>query len=155
MTVGEICALITTVVGVIPTLVSVIVLICNIIKNKNWKLATAIADAAMRNVEEYSREHPSMTSDEKLEMALSAIEAGLKAANIRVDRELLNRLADYIKQSIDWFNSMRQLAFKILLTSKDPAGSFLLISNSCKFYVCHLFYNDIAEVENEFTYISY
>ena len=69
MSSSDIINLIIAIVSVVPTIVSVVLLVVNIIKNKNWKLMMAIADEAMKTVEEYSKLHPGMTSDEKLEMA--------------------------------------------------------------------------------------
>lgn len=106
MTTSEIVNLIIAIVSVIPTLVSVILLIINIVKTKNWNLVMDIADAAMKEVEDYSRTHPGMSADDKLNMALKAIEAGLGVAGIKVDTTLLKRIVDYIKQSITWFNEM-------------------------------------------------
>ena len=106
MTTSEIVNLIIAIVSVIPTLVSVILLIINIVKTKNWNLVMDIADAAMKEVEDYSRTHPGMSADDKLNMALKAIEAGLDVAGIKVDTALLKRIVDYIKQSITWFNEM-------------------------------------------------
>lgn len=106
MTTSEIVNLIIAVVSVIPTLVSVVCLIVNIIKTKNWNLVMDIADAAMREVEEYSRTHPGMSADDKLNMALKAVETGLSVAGIKCDTALLKRIIDYIKQSITWFNEM-------------------------------------------------
>ena len=103
----EILGLVTAIVSLIPTIVSVVILIRNIIKNKNWSLVMSIADAAMKKVEDYSREHPGMSSDEKLEMALQAIKAGLGVAGIKFDDALIKRIIEYIKQSISWFNEMK------------------------------------------------
>ena len=103
----EILGLISAVVSFIPTVVSVVLLIRNIIKNKDWATVMDIADAAMRKVEEYSKEHPGMSSDEKLDMALEAIKAGLGVAGIKADKALMKRIVDYIKQSISWFNEMK------------------------------------------------
>ena len=106
MTPTEIVSLVTAIVSVIPTIVSVVCLIVNIVKNKNWNLVMDIADAAMKQVEDYARLHPGMSADDKLNMALKAIEAGLDVAGIKVDTALLQRIIDYIKQSIAWFNEM-------------------------------------------------
>ena len=103
----EILGLVTAVVSVIPTVVSVVMLIINIVKNKDWATVMDIADAAMRKVEEYSKEHPGMSSDEKLNMALEAIYVGLEVAGIKVDKALVERIIAYIKQSISWFNEMK------------------------------------------------
>ena len=103
----EILGLVTAIISVIPTVVSVVLLIRNIIKNKDWATVMDIADAAMHKVEEYSKEHPGMSSDEKLDMAIEAIKAGLAVAGIKVDKALINRIIAYIKQSISWFNEMK------------------------------------------------
>lgn len=106
MTTNEIVNLIIAIVSIIPTIVSVVMLVINIIKTKNWNLVMDITDAAMRKVEEYSREHPDMSSDDKLNMALEAVKTGLAVAGIKLDTNLLKRIIDYIKQSISWFNEM-------------------------------------------------
>lgn len=68
----------------------------------------AIADEAMKTVEEYSKLHPGMTSDEKLEMAIEAVKSGLAVAGIKVDADAIKRIVEYIKQSIGWFNDMQK-----------------------------------------------
>ena len=93
--IGAVCAL-------IPTLVSVFLLIKNIIKNKNWTLVQSIAKQAMSEVEEYSKSHPSMTSNEKFEMAMKAIEAGLEPAGIKFDAALAERIKAYIEEMCKW-----------------------------------------------------
>lgn len=108
MSSSDIINLIIAIVSVIPTLVSVIVLVINIIKNKNWKLMMAIADEAMKTVEEYAKSHPGMTSDEKLEMAIEAVKSGLAVAGIKIDADTIKRIVEYIKQSIGWFNDMQK-----------------------------------------------
>lgn len=106
MTANEIINLIISIVSIIPTLISVGVLIYNIIKNKNWTLMTKIIDTAMCQVEEYAREHPTMTSDEKLDMAIQAAKEGLKVAGIELNDAALKRLIEYVKESIGWHNDM-------------------------------------------------
>ena len=108
MTISEITNLIIAIVSIIPTLVSVGVLVYNIIKNKNWKLMMAIADEAMKTVEEYSKLHPGMTSDQKLDMAIESVKSGLAVAGIKVDADAIKRIVEYIKQSIGWFNDMQK-----------------------------------------------
>jgi len=106
MTPSEIVNLVIAITSLVPTLVSVVVLVVNIIKNKNWKLVMAIADEAMKAVEVYAKEHPGMSSDDKLNMAIESIKSGLAVAGIKVDEVLLKRIIDYIKESINWFNGM-------------------------------------------------
>ena len=107
MSVSEICTLITTICGIIPVVIGAVVAIVNIIKTKNWKLVQEIADKAMATVEAYSKAHPNMSSDEKLEMALEAIKSGLEAVNIKITNALLEQIKAYIKQCISWFNEMK------------------------------------------------
>ena len=93
--IGAVCAL-------VPTLVSIFALIKNIIKNKNWALIMKIANSAMSTVEAYSKEHPGMTSEEKLEMALEAIKASCKTAGIDLDEANLQRIVEYIAEMCTW-----------------------------------------------------
>lgn len=93
--IGAVCAL-------VPTLVSVVCLIKNIIKNKNWELVKKIAMEAMTTVEEYAKEHPEMTSEEKLDMALDAVKAGLIAAGISFDEALIKQIIAYINELCTW-----------------------------------------------------
>jgi hypothetical protein len=108
MTPSEIVNLVVAIASLVPTLVSIVVLIINIIKNKDWKLVMTIADEAMKTVELYSMDHPGMTSDEKLEMAIESVKSGLGVAGIKVDAALIKRIAEYIKESISWFNGMKK-----------------------------------------------
>ena len=94
--------LIAAVCALVPTLVSVFALIKNIIKNKNWTFVMKIANSAMSAVESYSNEHPGMTSEEKLEMALEAIKASCQAAGIALDEANLQRIVDYITEMCAW-----------------------------------------------------
>ena len=93
--IGAICAL-------IPTIVALFALIKNIIKNKNWALIMKIANSAMSTVETYSKEHPGMTSVEKLEMALEAIKASCQTAGIALDEANLQRIVEYITEMCTW-----------------------------------------------------
>lgn len=108
MSSSDIINLVIAIVSIIPTLVSVVILVVNIIKNKNWKLMMAIADEAMKTVEEYSKLHPGMSSDDKLNMAIESVKSGLAIAGIKVDAAAIKRVVGYIKQSIDWFNNMKK-----------------------------------------------
>ena len=93
--IGAVCAL-------VPTLVSIFALIKNIIKNKNWTLIMKIANSAMSAVEAYSKEHPGMTPEEKLEMALEAIKASCQTAGIALDEANLQRIVEYIAEMCAW-----------------------------------------------------
>lgn len=93
--IGAVCAL-------VPTLVSIFALIKNIIKNKNWALIMKIANSAMSTVEAYSKEHPGMTSEEKLEMALEVIKTSCQTAGIALDEANLQRIVEYIAEMCAW-----------------------------------------------------
>ena len=97
-----ICELIITVAGVIPTIVSLVCLIKNIIQNKNWTLVMKMAMEAMTTVEAYALEHPEMTSDDKLEMALEAVKTACAAAGVDVNVELIMRIKSYIEEMLKW-----------------------------------------------------
>ena len=93
--IGAVCAL-------VPTLVSIFALIKNIIKNKNWALIMKVANSAMSTVEAYSKEHPGMTSEEKLEMALEVIKTSCQTAGIALDEANLQRIVEYIAEMCAW-----------------------------------------------------
>ena len=61
-----------------------------------------IANSAMSAVEAYSKEHPGMTSEEKLEMALEAIKASCQTAGIALDEANLRRIVEYIAEMCAW-----------------------------------------------------
>lgn len=106
--IAAICGAISGLVTLIPTVVTVVMWIINTIKNKNWNQVQALADAAMRKVEQYSREHPGeMTGEQKLEMALECIREGLASIGIKFDDKLMNRTIAYIRDCISWFNEMK------------------------------------------------
>lgn len=97
-----ICNLIVAILGIVPTVVSLVLLIKNIIVNKNWSLVTKIAQTAMSSVEEYSAAHPGMTGEDKLNMAIEAVKAGCGAAGIKVDDILIKKIVDYIGDLCSW-----------------------------------------------------
>lgn len=90
------------VIALVPTLIAVVALIKNIIKNKDWKLIQQIAKAAMTKAEEYAKEHPNMTSEQKLEYALEIIKSGLNEANIEFDENLIKQIVAYINELCSW-----------------------------------------------------
>ena len=100
--------LIIAICGLIPTLVSLVCLIKNIIKNKNWKLVQKIALNAMTAVEEYATEHPGMTGEQKLEMALTGVKAGLTAAGIAFDENLVKQVIAYINEMCGWSKTVNK-----------------------------------------------
>lgn len=97
-----ICDLIIAVAGIIPTIISLVCLIKNIIKQKNWELIMRITQSAMSTVEEYSKTHINVTSEDKLNMALEAISAGCAAAGITLDVELAKQIKAYIEEMCKW-----------------------------------------------------
>lgn len=97
-----ICTLITTIAGVIPTIVSLVMLVRNVIKNKDWELIKKIAQEAMTTVEEYANTHPEMSGEDKLNMALEAVKAGLGAAGIKFDENLIKQIVAYIQEMCKW-----------------------------------------------------
>lgn len=97
-----ICDLIVAICGVLPTIVSVVLLVKNIIENKNWKVIEKIVLSAMSSIEEYAKEHPDLSSDGKLDMALDAIKSGLTAAGISFDANLIKKIIEYINTMCSW-----------------------------------------------------
>lgn len=104
----EICVLIATIVVTIPSIVGAVVALVKLIKTKDWNAIKKIADTAMLTVEKYSLEHPNMTSDEKLEMAIQTIRASVAELGIKFEDKYVDQIKEYIKVSIDWFNSMNK-----------------------------------------------
>jgi len=97
-----ICNLIITVCGVIPTVVTVILFVKNLIEQKNWKAIEPIVKAAMTAAEEYAKEHPGMSGEEKLDFALATIKGGLDAAGIAFDEKLVKQIVAYINELCKW-----------------------------------------------------
>lgn len=97
-----VCSLITAIAGVIPTIVSVVLLVRNIIKNKDWQQVCEIAKAAMTAAEDYAKEHPEMTGEQKLDFALEIIKKGLYAGGIAFDDALIKRIIEYINELCKW-----------------------------------------------------
>ena len=102
MTFEQVCDLITLICGIIPTIVAVVVLIKNIIQNKNWSLVEKIILEAMAAAEEYAKEHPEMTGEEKLDFALVANKSCAQAAGITIDEKLLKKIIAYIEKMCSW-----------------------------------------------------
>lgn len=106
--VGFISAIISLAVVAIPSLVSAIVFIVKAFRNKQWTTITSVADSAMKTVEEYYKEHSTMTSEEKLNMALETIQTSLSAMNISFTDEMKEKVKSYINSCISWCNSMNK-----------------------------------------------
>lgn len=97
-----ICDLIVAIAGVVPTIIALVYLVKNIIKNKDWTLVMKMAMEAMTVVEKYAEEHPEMTSDDKLNMALEAIKKSCEAAGVKVNADLIKRIIEYISEMCSW-----------------------------------------------------
>lgn len=113
-----ICSLIGVIGGLIPTGIALYNKIKEIIQNKNWTLAMKIAMEAMTEAEEYAKLHPEMTGEDKLEMAIKIVKAGLTAAGIEVSNELIDRLVQYINDLCAWSKTVN---VKKSTTSKKQA----------------------------------
>lgn len=86
----------------IPMITSVVILIKKTIKEKDWKMVMKIAQEVMTTVEEYSLAHPGMSGEEKLNMALEAINSGLTAAGIDPNPDLIQQVVAYIQEMCAW-----------------------------------------------------
>lgn len=107
MSIGEIVTLVITVVTALPAIVTAIIALVKIIKNKQWDTIKALADDAMKYVEEYSKAHPEMTSDDKLNMAVELVAQGCASlTGVKWDETLVENIKKYIKMCIGWFNEM-------------------------------------------------
>lgn len=100
-----ITTIISLVITLIPTLTGLIITCVKLFKNKDWSKIKDIADAAMKEVEEQSKD-VNMTSEKKLEAALEAIQKSLTVAGITFDDKTKQRTKEYIEQCIKWFNQM-------------------------------------------------
>lgn len=98
----SICTLIGMIGGLIPTVVALILKIKEIVKNKDWKLVEKIALDAMSKVEAYAKEHPEMTSDDKLNMAIEAVKVALDGAGVEYDEKLIHDVVEFIKKMCGW-----------------------------------------------------
>lgn len=114
MTTEQIITLITLIAGLIgaiaaliPTLIKLFKALKEIFKNKNWQALKDIAKAAMQEVEEHYRANPTMTSKQKLDMAIDLIVEGAKEIDIEVDESTIENLIEYIEKTIKWANSMK------------------------------------------------
>ena len=94
--------LVIALVGVVPTVVSLIFYVVKMIKDKNWTAIMKLARDAMTTVETYSAEHPEMTGNDKQEMAITIVKQACAADNITLDEEALKNLIEYIKELIKW-----------------------------------------------------
>lgn len=115
MTVEQVITLITLIAGLIgaiatlvPTLIKLFKALKEIVKNKNWQALKDIAKAAMKEVEEHYREHPEMTSQQKLDMAVEIIIASAAEIDIEVSEDTIKEIIKYINETIQWANDMKK-----------------------------------------------
>ena len=108
---NQIISLICAVVGLICTLIPIVIVairfVAKAIKDKNWKQLRSIADTAMKEVEDYSKKHPAITSEDKLKMALDIRQKTLVSRNIAFSDKDKENVEAYINQTIKWFNSRK------------------------------------------------
>ena len=114
MTAEQVITLITLIAGLIgaiaalvPTLIKLFNTMKELIQNKNWQALKDIAKNAMKEVEEYYRVHPDMTSQQKLDMAIELIITSAAIINIEIDEQTIRNLVKYIEDTIKWANDMK------------------------------------------------
>lgn len=93
--------LISALAALVPTVITLGKKIKELVAEKNWlkimKLAKAATEAA---------EKTGGSSEEKEKMAVEIIKAECEELQIEIDEETLNKLISYIKELIEYFNSM-------------------------------------------------
>lgn len=114
MTVEQIITLVTLIAGLVgaiaalvPSLIKLFKALKEIVKNKNWQALKDIAKVAMQEVEKHYRANPSMTSKQKLDMAIDLIIEGAKEINVEIDEATIESLIEYIEKTIKWANTMK------------------------------------------------
>ena len=100
--------LVGAIAALIPTLIKLVSSIKKIAKDGNWKKLTEIAMDVMKQVEEMHRQNPSMSSEDKLNLAIQLIKDAGSMLGIQVDDDMVNDLVDYIGQTISWVNEMKK-----------------------------------------------
>lgn len=102
MSIAEICTLITTIVTALVGIVPAIIAVVKLIKNKQWDAIKEIADSAMKQVEEYSKAHPDMTGEDKLNMAVEIVANECsRLTGVKWDATLVENLKKYINACIN------------------------------------------------------
>ncbi len=94
--------LVIALVGVVPTVVSLVTIVVKMIKDKNWTAIAKFAQDAMSQAEAYAAEHPEMTGKDKLDFALTLVKQACAANNIALDEEALKKVIAYIEELIKW-----------------------------------------------------
>jgi hypothetical protein len=115
MTAEQVITLITLIAGLVgavaalvPTLIKLFQTIKELVKNKNWAALTSIAMRAMSEVEVEYRKNPSMTSQEKLDMAMDIIQTAAAQIDVTITDDEINNLVKYINDTIKWANDMQK-----------------------------------------------
>lgn len=98
----SICTLVGLLGGLIPTIIVLVKKFKEIIKNKNWNAIEQMIQEAMTAVETYSKEHPGMTSDDKLNMAIEAVKAACVSQGIDLDDKLIKDIISEIQKLCKW-----------------------------------------------------
>lgn len=96
-----IAGFVIAVAALVPTAVNLVKKGAELMKNKNWSKIKDIAMAAMKEAEASGKK-----GSEKQQMVIDAVVAGCKEAGIEVSEDDLKKLADYINETIGWFNNM-------------------------------------------------
>ena len=94
---------IAAIAALIPTAIKLTKKGAELVKDKNWKEIKEIALVAMKEAEASGKK-----GSEKQQMAIDAVVAGCKEAEIEISEEDLKNLAKYIDETIGWFNDMNQ-----------------------------------------------
>lgn len=94
--------LVIALIGVVPTVVSLVTLVIKMIKDKNWVAVAKFAQDAMSQAEAYAIGHPGMSGKDKLDMALSIVKQTCAANNISLDEVALQKVIAYIEELIKW-----------------------------------------------------
>lgn len=103
-----ICELVIALLGLVPTFISLVLYIINVIKTKNWSFIVMVAQQVMTTVEKYSELHPDMTGKDKLDMALEMITNTCTAAGITVNDDLLEKVIVYIQEMCAWSKTVNK-----------------------------------------------
>lgn len=98
----SICTLIGLIGGLIPTIVLLVKKFKEIFKNKDWKVIEQMILKGMSAVEEYAKEHPEMTSEDKLNMCIEGVKAGCAEAGIELDDQLIKDIIAEIEKLCKW-----------------------------------------------------
>lgn len=109
MSIGELCTLITTIVTAFGAIIPAVIAVVKLVKNKQWDAIKEIADRAMKQVEDYSKTHPEMKGEDKLNMAVEIVANECsRLTGVKWDATLVENLKKYITACINWVNEMNK-----------------------------------------------